>query len=296
MKNSFWTLFFGLFLGVCLIHAQTSGQIPNPAESALRVTESKGENPGNTTLQGLLNPDSRKRLPIRPSKTRILLTKRDKALTAVDAQDKSKYSAFLKSSDTGILRLHDSEDCDEEGKTIGADEPCPWNITGKATIYSFRTGDYTNKITSDIQFEEKTFKIVGLNLLGFLTDLGDVSIENLNLQSGGIREMAEFEPSLQISEITNHFNLARNGFQVGDYIYKNELRMKPYKTYALRSIAYDSKVLLKVGKRKINLLENDKRKDIIVIFRVIREYEDGSIGILWKKIQSKDAPKLLSNE
>ncbi len=294
MRNIFWTLFFGLFFSVCVIDAQTPAQTPTQAqESAAFIREKQRANQGINTIEGVLNPDLQNSRTLRPPRMRkILTTKRDKELTSVDKEDKSKHSAFLKGSDTGILRLHDSENCDEEGKTIHADEPCPWNIVGKATIYSFRTEDYTNKFFSDIQFEDKTFKIVGINLLGFLTDLGDVSIENLNLQSKGIKEMAEFQPSTEDAEITKHFGLAKNGFQVGDYIYKTELQMKPNKTYALRSIAYDSKVLWKIGKRKINVLEYDKRKDIIVIFRVVREQTDGSINILWKKIQSKDAPKL----
>ncbi len=299
MRNIFRTVFFGLFFGVCVTTtAQTPTQTPTQTqESANFIREKQGANRGINTLEGVLNPDQQNSRMLRPPRTRaIFTTRRDKELTSVDKEDKSKHSAFLRRSDTGILRLHDSENCDEEGRTIHADEPCPWNIVGKATIYSFRTENYTNKFFSDIQFEEKTFKIVGINLLGFLTDLGDVAIENLNLQSKGIKEMAEFETSTDVDEIKNHFKSAKNGFQIGDYFYKNELRMNPNKTYALRSIAYDSKVLRKVGRRKINLLEYDKRRDIIVVFRVVREHADGSINIIWKKIQSKSAPKIRSNK
>ncbi len=294
MKNVFWTLFFGLFFGLFLTNAQTPTQTD---ESAAFIREKLKASQSVNKVEGVLNPDMQNSPAIRPARIRgISLTKRDKELTSVQNEDKSKYAAFLKNSDTGIIRLHDAENCDEEGKTIGADEPCPWNIVGKATLYSFRTEDYTSRIFSDIQLKNQTFNIVGINLLGFLTDLGDVSLDNLNLQSKGIKEMAEFEPSTNVKEIKNQFILAKNGFQVGDYIYKNTLQMKPNKTYALRSIAYDSKVYWKIGKRKINLLQYDKRKDIVVIFRVIREHQDGSVNILWRKIQSKDAPKITSEQ
>lgn len=270
MKNIFWIIFGNFFFAGCLVYAQTS-----------------------TSTQGILNPDSQNFRSLRPPRQkRVFITKRDKQSISVDNQDKSKYTAFRKDSNSGILRLHDAEKCGEDGKVIRADEPCPWNIIGKATFYSFRTEDYSNKIFSDLQFEDKTFKIVGLNSLGFLSDLGDISIENLNLQSKGIKELAEFQPSTNLEEIEKHFNLARSGFQIGDQIYKTEFKMDSNKTYVLRSIAYESKVFWKIGKRKINILAEDKRKDIIVIFRVVRENDDGSVNILWRKLQSKDAPKI----
>jgi hypothetical protein len=295
MKNVLRAIFFGCVFGLFLTNAQTPTRTQTE-ESAAFIRDKLKASQSVNTIEGVLNPDVQN-TRIRPPKPRIIsLTKRDKELISVENEDKSKYSAFLRGSDTGILRLHDSENCDEEGKTIGADEPCPWNVVGKATFYSFRTEDYTSRMFSDIQLEKQTFNIVGINLLGFLTDLGDVSLDNLSLQSKGIKEMAEFQPSTNIEEIKNQFILAKNGFQIGDHIYKTAFQMKPNNSYALRLIAYDSKVYWKIGKRKINLLQYDKRKDIVVIFRVVRENQDKSVNILWKKIQSKDAPEIESTK
>jgi hypothetical protein len=41
-----------------------------------------------------------------------------------------------------------------------------------------------------------------------------------------------------------------------------------------------------------NLLDGDKRVDVTLAFRVIRIGEDGSVTILWKELQRKEAPKL----
>lgn len=270
MKNIFWIVFGSFFFVQSLIYGQTS-----------------------TSILGILNPDPQTFRTARPPRQKpVFITKRDKQTISINKQDKSKYAGFLKNSDSGVLRLHDAEKCGEDGKVIRADEPCPWNITGKATLYSFRKEEYSNKVFSDIQFENNMFKVRGLNSLGFLTDLGNVSIENLDLQSKGIKEMAEFEPSTDLEEIKKHFGFTKNGFQIGEHIYKTEYEMDSAKTYALRSIAYESKVFWKIGKRKINLLAQDKRKDIIVIFRVVRKNDDGSVNILWRKLQSKDAPKI----
>lgn len=45
-------------------------------------------------------------------------------------------------------------------------------------------------------------------------------------------------------------------------------------------------------------LVSDKRIDLLVAFRIIREDEDGSVSILWKEISRQNAPtiKFADNE
>jgi len=206
--------------------------------------------------------------------------------------DRSKFAAFLDKKNTGFVRLHDSADCDEKSMVINAKEPCPWNILSKATSYSFRKGKYQRVYFSDIRIKKSIFEIVGVNLLGFLTSLGDVDLDKITLQSGGVKEMMEFEPSGNVKEAEIFYVLAKKGFQVNNFIYKTALPIKENTTYALRSVAYDGKIYRKVNGFKLNLLENDKRGDVTVAFRVIRKHEDGSYSILWKELQRKSAPKL----
>ena len=231
-----------------------------------------------------------------PRRQIITLTDRDKELTSLIPEDKTKFGAFLALPHTGFLRIHDSALCDEKSAIISANEPCPYNIMGKATSYSFRKEDYRSQFYSDIKFKNSNFQIVGVNMLGFLTNLGDVPLEKITLQTDGIKEMAEFEPSVDIKDVKRQLNIVRKGFKIGDFLYRTWLPMNENNTYALRCIAYESKIYQKINSFKVDLLEIDKRVDITVIFRVIRKHDDGSVSILWKELSRKDAPKLITDE
>ncbi len=293
MKDIFVILLFGVFFSISIINAQIPLQTPSQKDA---VSSLNGEDQKSAQrpvrIEGVLNSEFQDLGMFRPAGYQfIATTKRDKELTLV-REDKSKYAAFLRNSKTGIMRLHDAENCDEGGRTIAADEPCPWNIIGKATLYSFRTQKYTNKLFSDIKLEEKIFKATGLNLLGFFTDLGDVPIENLSLESKGIKEMASFQPSTDLQEAKRQFNKVKKGLKIGEYVFENTIQMETEKVYAARFIAFDSRVNRRIGKFRVNILGEDKRRDTIVVFRVVRENEDGSVNILWKKLQEKNAPKI----
>jgi hypothetical protein len=228
-----------------------------------------------------------------PRRQIITLTDRDKELTSLIPEDKAKFAAFLELPHTGFVRIHDSALCEEKSSIVSATEPCPYNITGKATSYSFRKEAYRTAFYSDIKFKNSNFQIVGVNMLGFLTNLGDVPLEKITLQTDGVKEMAEFEPSVDIKEVESQINIVRKGFKIGDFLYRTWLPMKENNTYALRCIAYQSKIYQKINSFKVDMLDFDKRVDVTVVFRVIRKHDDGSVSILWKELSRKDAPKLV---
>ncbi len=224
------------------------------------------------------------------------LTKRDKELTALDPADRIRFADFLKKDETGFVRLHDAANCTGKALVINTNEPCPWNVPGKATSYSFRKEKYRNAFFSDLALFDSKFQIVGINSLGFLTELGDVALEKLSLQTGGIKQLSEFVPSSDLKEIEKQYSATKKGFRVGNFLYMNALPVKENVAYALRCIAYKSKVYRRVNGFKVNLLDGDKRVDVTLVFRVIRKHDDGSVSILWKQLNEKDAPKLVFAE
>ena len=231
-----------------------------------------------------------------PQRRMIAPTERDRELTALSAEDRAKFAAFLELPHTGFVRLHDAALCEEKSIIVSATEPCPYNILGKATSYSFRKEIYRTAFYSDIKFKNSNLQIVGVNMLGFLTNLGDVELDKISLQSDGIKEMVEFQPSVEIPEVKRQLNIVRKGFKVGNYYYRTWLPVKENNTYALRCIAYQSKIYQKINNFKVDVLDIDKRVDITVVFRVIRTHDDGSVSILWKELSRKDAPKLMTDE
>jgi hypothetical protein len=206
---------------------------------------------------------------------------------AIDKEDVDNFYEFIQTSNAGIVRLHDFLNCKRNEKK------CLKGLPGQGSSYSFRDSIYVEKSFSDILFENSSLHMQGLNTLGFLTDLGNYPLETFTLETGGIKEMAEFEPSDKLAEVENHFSIARNGFQVGNYVYKTSFPLKENSTYAFRSIVY--RVVSKASKTENagdKKIPGSKRRDIIVIFRLIRKHEDGSISLLWKQLQDKESPTI----
>ncbi len=220
------------------------------------------------------------------------LTKRDKDLTAINPSDKTAFADFLNADETGYVRLHDAVNCNLKSSVLDVSDPCPWNIPGKATTYSFRKEKYRSAIFSDLALLNSNFQVVGINLLGFLVELGDVSLNKISLQNEGVKTMADFIASDDIKEIEKQYAAAEKGFRVGKFLYISTLPVKEKTTYVLRAIAYQGKVYRKANSFKINILEGDTRIDLTLALRVIRKHEDGSVSILWKELSRKDSPKI----
>jgi hypothetical protein len=269
---------------------QTQITPPNPNES---VDEKQRQ---NRELSEIENQINRSKNPMTNAgyrrRAKTVLTEKDRESIKIDPDDAAKFAGFLKQPDTGIVRLHDVSLCSENMSILEANAPCPQNIGGKGTAFSFRLEDYRLSVFSDLQFKSKKLDIVGVNILGFLSNLGDVPLEKVDLKTAGIKELAEFEPSTAYKDVVKQQNFARKGFQVGDFFYRSVLTPQLNKTYVLRSIAYKGNFYFQIGQSKMNIGDLDKRKDVIVVFRLVRQYDDGSIVILWKKLWRKTAPVL----
>ena len=218
-------------------------------------------------------------------------TKRDKHLISINPDDKFRYKELLKDKNVGIVRLHDIARCDNVSAYV-VNANCTWDIIGKAASFSFRTKKYSFGLYSDIQYRNGQIEAYGLNLLGFITELDNVSIEKLSVNSKGIISMYEFEPSTDIRAVKHHISVAKNGFRVGNNVYRTKVLVKLNKTYAIRSIAYKANWDKKLEKMVNRVLGKDRRADVITVFRVIRTHKDGSISILWKKLLEQNSPKL----
>lgn len=275
-----------LFLSFLSVVAPVAAQLPIDLQIRMEIEERKRRDRDFERLRNIGGVRGRKVSDaLRPT---VKPTEKDLEAVAVSAEDVSRFAAFLKQPRTGIFRFHDISKCEESQKVYNVEEPCPAHIPEKGSAYSFLEEDYEFKLLSDISLEKSIFRVRKLGTLSFLTDLGSVSIENLTLNADGIREMAEFVPSVDKKVVVAQYKIASKGFQVGKHIYKTSHPLKENSTYALRSIAYRM--------QSPNMSIKTKRLDIIVIFRVVRTHGDGSVSILWKELQRKDAPKLIGNK
>lgn len=224
------------------------------------------------------------------------LTKQDIEAVSINPADLTQFKEFLKQPDTGIVRLQNAGICLPESQVIQAVGTCPNNIVGKATGYSFRTNDYKNKIFSDIFFIKNAFSAPGVFTFGIFSNLGNVDIQTLTLASGSIKELADFQPPADESKIKEQVQILNKGIQIGDSIYRTQATAAENNTYVLRTIAYNGRIMRNSASQRINILNDDQRKDVLLVFRVVRKHEDGSLTLLYKELRRQTVPKIVLEE
>lgn len=222
------------------------------------------------------------------------LTKRDREAIAINREDTKQFLALLQQARTGIVRLQSANVCNPLDKVIQAASNCPDNIVGKATSYSFRTDEYKTESFSDIMYQNNNLVAPGIYTTGIFSNLGDVDINSLGLASDGVRQLAAFVPVTTITELKSQDRKITTGMHIDNYLYKREVALKLNSTYVLRTIAYKGgRMLAEVNGRNTNLLDFDTRKDMTIVFRVVREHPDGSVTLVWKQLDVKPAPKII---
>jgi hypothetical protein len=189
------------------------------------------------------------------------------------AEERAKYASFLKSRDTGLTRLRPRERYDTEAYSPSMPRPA---IRGGGAYYSFigLTHEYG---TSDLSLEQGHFRVgfAGANY-GFLTSLGDVPLERVNLDTPAAKQLATYARVAQEEEARLEFARFGKGSAIGDVKVKGALPLQLYSTYLLRSVNYGS-------------------NDVLVAFKVVNIEADGSALILWKMLKQYSTPQLAGN-
>lgn len=227
---------------------------------------------------------------------------RIKVLLAPDPADVARYREFLKQPDTGLFRLLPDFGCVatllvEAGGDCASFVPDSW-------VYSFRQRDYAAPaFFSDIRLSGENLISGGFLAQGIFVPLGDVSLEKLSAENAGIKYLAGFKPADNLPGARRQFTQISDGFDSGGYRYSNIVRYEENTTYALRVAAYKSNRKPKIERRdgavfsrddaRYSILNNDRRIDLIIAFRIIRKEENGGITVLWKEISRRAAPKLI---
>ena len=207
-----------------------------------------------------------------------------------NSSDLNKYAEFLKSDKTGLIRIFPELDC-ESRYVLRADEVCAENIPGSSN-YSFRKKEYTNDFLADIRLKGRLFISDGVLTQSFLVNLGDIQLENLALNSDGMEFLTKFNPEPENRDAMKQYNDLANGIRLGKYEYRKVAVAAENTTYAIRVVAYKASIYRNYRGWAYNILDGDKRVDIIVAFRVIRKDPDGSLTLLWKELDRKKSVKL----
>lgn len=219
----------------------------------------------------------------------------DKELAAVlpAASILQKYSAFLSRANGGIFRLLADAGCAVNDRVISAKEECiKYSMPGAGNSYSFRTENYRISRLADISLKQGKLGITGVFMHGMMTKIGDVPLESVTLVSAGVDYLVGFKPSTNADEVAETDERLKKGEQHNGLQFAKEFDVDVNSTYVLRAIAYRGKVVRSLGGVSYNELDFDKRKDVIVAFRVVEKGDDGSVTIIWKQLAETDSPKL----
>ncbi len=227
--------------------------------------------------------------------------KKFEAFVAPHAEDLEKYKDFLRHKETGIFRLFPDFDC-ETRFLIRTDGDCKDFVPG-SWGYSFRWGHTGSKDSHDIGLKDVFLVSDGFFSQSLLVSLGDVPLENLTLTGDGINYLADFVPATQRQPVKNQYDEITKGIRHGNFLYSNKLKAEENTTYAMRLIAYKYKDRnpFRFNRKspptkddlKLYSVKYQARKDTLAVFRIVRKSEDGSITILWKRLQEKKSPVII---
>lgn len=166
-------------------------------------------------------------------------------------------------------------------------------MPGHGSAYSFRVSNYRISRLSDLQFAEGNFVASGVLKHGILVGIGDVPLENVDLNSAGLGHLNSFQPVADMVKAVEVGRTLRDGLEKDGYYYAQEMRAVDSMTYVLRSVAYRGSIMRSVSGFVYDEMDFDKRRDVTVAFRIVRRHDDGGVTILWKELARKTAPLLL---
>ncbi len=220
----------------------------------------------------------------KPSKKELKFVAPDESLLV-------KYTEFLRQPDTGLIKLINDKGCAENTKIVVATDDClKYTMPGAGSSYSFRTENYRIPRLADITFTGNSFQAEGILLHGIFVNIGDISLEKVSLQTPGMKFLTDFQPEPDFDKAKNVDAQLSVGIKKDNFIYRRALFAVESNTFALRSIAYDGKSFRAIRGVIYNEFDFDKRKDLMVVFRIVQKDAEGNATILWKIIQQKKSP------
>ncbi|MFN0138868.1 MAG: hypothetical protein ACKVQW_02120 [Pyrinomonadaceae bacterium] len=208
----------------------------------------------------------------------------------------SRYQHFLKQSNSGIFKLSSDTSCANNLVVTAASGQCAANkVPGGGTAYSFRFNSHRLLHLADITLEKDVLKTDGARQQGLMVSLGDLDLEQVTTETRGLRYLLDFKPGASKAEMQRIDQQLSTGIEVDGFIYRLGFYVETGTTFALRSIAYRGKLMRSVKGVVYDEMDYDKRKDILVVFRIVEKDPNGDITVVWRELSRKDAPVLQEN-
>ncbi len=190
-----------------------------------------------------------------------------------------------------LIKLIEDRGCSGSTNVVAVSEHClKYSMPGGGSSYSFRVKSYRISRLADLTYSKGQFMTIGALVRGIMVDIGDVDLKLVTLNSAGLKFLREFETTSdreQAIKVDSDFlaGVTRDGL-----VYKRNLPAKLNSTYLLRSVAYRGSNYRSFEGVTYDEFSFDKRRDIIVAFRIVSLDPDGDVTIEWTEIDNKTSP------
>jgi hypothetical protein len=190
------------------------------------------------------------------------------------AVERATYAQFLKQPHSGLVRLLPEKDKVVSVERLGKEGSTVYLFSGGGAYYSFTKLDHWADAWADLKLKNGNLEVAFRpDVLGAITMLGDVPIESLTSDSLGVSILAKYARPVERMRAMSEYERFKGGVTLAGYELQTQVPIHENKTYALRSIAYG-------------------RSDLLVGVRVVKQNEDGSVLLLWKRLHKFSVPKL----
>lgn len=208
-----------------------------------------------------------------------------------------RYSSFLRQKNTGLFKIFPDLNC-ITAAVIRVDDGCK-EFVPMSSGFSFRNGGYTDRNYHDIYYIDGLLRSFGFFAQGIFTSIGDVPIERLEMEHPSFSFLRKYKAEVSISEAKSNAKRFKEGFAIDAFKYADSVPVTPETTYLLRHIAYgigNSLAPLSPSTSTLEMkflsLSVDNRSDELIVFQIVKVDPDGGATIVWKRVNSSDAPKL----
>ena len=193
----------------------------------------------------------------------------EKAFLSPAEEDQVQFSHFLRTPNTGLVRLlprqkFDSDVYKENQKSI--------TLRGGGAFYSFSRLTHEYGGGSDLALDQGQFWVgfAGTDY-GFFTNLGDVPLESVSVETPAAAVFGAYKAAKDEAAAKTEYRRLVSAVDLGGVPIRSRVPVRLTSTYLLRSIGH-------------------LRSDVLVAFKVVRMDSDGSVTILWKLLQKYETP------
>lgn len=279
--------------------AQSPGPTPRPdgrANTQIRALEDENSRFDRLRSIEKLSPKAPPKFhPLLDRKTGIYrkASEVESRVLAVDESHLSAYSLFLKQPGTGIFKLSGDSSCISDGDLVVAREQCvDLKMPGAGTSFSFRLESYRLPRLADLVLFNGMFGADSVLQQYALVRLGDIGIDKAGLDTPGLKYLIDLQPLRDRSQFAAYDAEITKGIESGGFVYRKGHPVVYGETYALRSIAFRGKYLRSIDGVEYDEMDYDRRRDVIVVFKVIGLDSAGNATIVWRRLREIESPSL----